>query len=337
MENLTGLLIHAPNWLGDSILSRPAVARLLGAHHGQAAVVAHPRVSELWRAWPGLTVVDTRPGPWLADAFSTSRRLRSLGTWEEGFLFSASFRSAATLALAGVRRRVGFAGGGRSFLLTDPVARVPAGQMHYSREFLHLLPPSLQEVAPPAFTWPENRVGRAQTAMSECGVEPRGYVAIASGSAGAAKRYPTALWREVIRLVVPNHPVVLLGTAADLESAEAAREGYESRVHNLCGTTDLAMLALLLEGARAFAGADSGAAHLAAAVGCPGVVLFGPGDPVETAPLGSSVLVLRDGLWCSPCRSRKCLRLDAPSECMDRIPPERVASALLDRAKASRS
>jgi len=326
---VNGLVIHAPNWLGDSILCRSAVAGLLGAHGGRAAVVAHPRVSELWRAWPGLDVVETHPGSWLADVVATSRQLRSLGTWEQGVLFSASFRSAATLAWAGVQRRVGFSGGGRSFLLTDPVPRVPAGRMHYSREFFHLLPAHVEPREAPPFAWPEAALVRARAEVAAPGLDPRAYVAIAPGSAGAAKRYRPAAWREVVRQVVPQVPVVLLGTAADREWAEEVRSGAESRVANLCGATDLAMLAHVLAGARAFAGADSGAAHLAAAVGCPCVVLFGPGDPAETSPVGPDVEVLRDGLWCSPCRSRRCLRPEAPSECMDRIAPEQVASALL--------
>lgn len=331
---MNGLVLHAPNWLGDSILCRPAVAGLLAAHDGRAVVVAHPRVSGLWRAWPDLDVVETRPGSWLADVLATSSQLRTLGTWEQGVLFSASFRSAATLALGGVKRRVGFAGGGRSFLLTDPIPRVPSGRMHYSREFFHLLPAHATPCEAPPFAWPEAAAHRAEAELSAHGLSPREYLAIAPGSAGAAKRYPPAAWREVVQRVASHMPVVLVGTAAEGEWAEAVRTGQEARVANLCGATDLAGLAIVLANARAFAGADSGASHLAAAVSCPCVVLFGPGDPVETSPLGEKVEILRDGLWCSPCRSRKCLRPEALSECMDRILPEQVASALLRMANS---
>ena len=327
---MSGLVVHTPNWLGDSIMCRPAVASLLCGHgKSPAVVVAHPRVAALWRAWPGLHVVETRPGPWLADAIGTAGQLRRIGRFEHGYLFSASFRSAATLVLAGVAHRIGFAAGGRSFLLTDPVPRLPAGRLHYSREFRNLLPPGAPAVAVPGLSWPEAAADRARQLLDKAGLINTGYAVIAPGSAGPAKRYPAAAWREVIRSLSAQIAVVLVGTSTDVEvAAEVARE-ISPPPFNLCGATDLAELAWVLAHAAGFVGADSGAAHLAAEMGCPAVVLFGPGDPRETAPSGEQVRLLRDGLWCSPCRSRLCLRPEFPSECMDRIPPEQVVASLV--------
>lgn len=334
---MSGVVIHAPNWLGDSILSRSAVAALLEWHGEEAVLVAHPRVSDLWRAWPGLTVVETHPGGWLADAIRTSRQLRALGGWDHGYLFSASFRSAATLTLAGARQRIGFAGGGRTFLLTDPVRRLPAGRMHYSREFFHLLPAEVASVVPPRFEWPAFARDQADRLLQSHGLNTHQFVAIAPGSAGAAKRYRPEAWREVISQIAPHIKVALVGTQAESPWALTAQGDEGTRVVNLCGLTDLSMLGHVLQQARVFAGADSGAAHLAAEVGCPVVVLFGPGDPAETVPQGLHVAVLRDGLWCSPCRSRVCLRPDAPSECMEHIAPDQVARAVLSKARAERA
>ena len=321
--------MHAPNWLGDSLMARPFVAGLLAEHRSRAAVVvAHPRVSPVWQAWPGLQVVETRPGPWYADAWRTSRRIKHLGAFQRGYLLSASFRSAATFALAGVPERVGFVAGGRSWMLTEPVRRLPAGRLHYSLEFCRLgsVCPRPEQV--PAFVWPAAAKHRAE-ALLQSGV-PAGsdYAVIAVGSAGHAKRYPVLLWRQVIAQIGTHSPVVLVGTSGEATLAGEAAGGCEG-VINLCGATGLAELALILQSAAVFAGVDSGAAHLASAVGCPSVVLFGPGDPAETSPQGERLITLRDGLWCSPCRSRICLRPHTPSECMDRISPDAVVSAVL--------
>lgn len=316
-------------------MARPFVASLLeSCRAGTVVMLAHPRVAPLWRAWPGLQVLETRPGPWLTDAWSTSRRLRTLGPFRQGFLLSASFRSAATLALAGVSQRTGFAASGRSFLLTQPVPRRPAGNLHYGQEFFHLYPSGRSKPVVPDFQWPARARAGATQIQTAHGIAGAAYAAIAVGSAGHAKRYPVGAWRDVISQISLQHPVVLVGTATEGSLAAEASAGLEDRVFNLCGSTGLAELALILSDAAGFAGADSGAAHLAAAVGCPAVVLFGPGDPVETAPTGEGVRILRDGLWCSPCRSRVCLRPDAPSECMDRIPPKWVSTTLLAALRA---
>lgn len=327
--------MHAPNWLGDSLMARPFVAGLLAEHRSRpTVVVAHPRVSPVWQAWPGLQVVETQPGPWYSDAWRTSRRIRHLGEFRRGYLLSASFRSAATLALAGVSERVGFVAGGRFWLLTEPVRRLPAGCLHYSLEFCRLGPVIPRPEDIPPFVWPEAALKRAEALLQAGELAGSDYAVIAVGSAGHAKRYPAFLWRRVIEQVGSHIPVVLVGTSGEAALAGEAIGGRE-KVVNLCGSTGLAELALILQRAVVFAGVDSGAAHLASAVGCPSVVLFGPGDPVETLPQGECVIALRDGLWCSPCRSRICLRPDRPSECMDRISPDAVASALLGVRQAT--
>jgi heptosyltransferase-2 len=329
-QPVNGPLVYAPNWLGDSLMARTFVARLLAAFPaGPALVAAHPRVAPLWRAWPGMSVLETGVGRWAGDAWRTARRIRKLGPFQHGYLLSASFRSAATLAAAGVPERTGFAAGGRSWLLTQPVPRLPAGSIHYGREFFNLLPPGAPWAEPPDFCWPDGATSRVRELLAGLGLLDVPYIVIAVGSAGKAKRYPIALWQQVISQLSSQLPVVLVGTASEAGLAREALRELKHAVFDLCGSTELAELAVVLTLAAGFAGVDSGAAHLAAAVGCPAVVLFGPGDPVETSPVGDRVCIVRDGLWCSPCRSRECLRPQALSECMDRISPERVASTLL--------
>jgi heptosyltransferase-2/heptosyltransferase-3 len=202
--------------------------------------------------------------------------------------------------------------------------------MHYGQEFFRLLPKGCTGQVPvPELAWPETAGSRAAALLGGCGVYGGPYAVVAVGAAGGAKRYPPSAWRAVVRRLCTRLPVVVVGTESEVPLASAAGAGEERGVHNLCGATGLPELAALLAGAAGFVGVDSGAAHLAAAVGCPVVVLFGPGDPLETAPAGKDVRILRDGLWCSPCRSRTCLRPLHASECMDRIAPERVAFTLL--------
>jgi len=329
---LSRLVIFAPNWLGDSVMARGFVAAAMACHDAnQAVIVAHRRVAPLWRAWPGLSVVESTPGHWLSDAASTARRIRRRGPYDCGYTLSASLRSAMTLAFSGIPERVGFAWGGRSWLLSRPVSRMPSGRCHYADEFINLLPEKPVDVfAPPPWDWPTDTESSLRRLLTGFGCELRGSVVIAVGATGAAKQYPAPFWRRALATLPTDRPVVLVGTGGDTASARKVASDLPRKVVNLCGQTSLAQLAVLLGNAAAFAGVDSGAAHLAAAMGCSTLVLFGPGDPVETLPRGSHVQLVSAGLWCSPCRSRTCLRVDAPSECMDLIAPEYVSAGLGD-------
>jgi len=305
----------------------------LAERHGSGGilVVAHPRVADFWRAWPGLDVLALGPGArGLAGTIRSARSIRRRSAFRLGYLLSASFSSALLFALAGVRERVGFASDARSWLLTAPVMRTPAaGTLHYSTEFLRLLGDAAVPNRPlPALDWPGVDRRRTHERLRALGLDSGSFVAVAVGAAGSSKRYAPGYWQQVVAELRADGPVVLVGTHTERPLAARIAGGTVSGVYNLCGETSLAGLALLLEQAAAFVGVDSGAAHLAAHVGCPVVVLFGPGDPVETRPLGPAVDVVREGLWCAPCRSRRCLRTDAPSDCMARIEPARVSTAV---------
>jgi len=326
------VVVRVPNWLGDSVMARPFVATLAERHGTERIqVVAHPRVAEFWRAWPELDVAALgRDAGSVTGMIRSARSIRRRGTFRLGYLLSASFSSALLFALAGVRERIGFASDARSWLLTEPVPRTPAaGTLHYSTEMLRLLGPGATAAtrALPALDWPKSERRRTRDRLRALGLDPGSYAVVAVGAAGSSKRYAPGNWQQVVAQLRADGPVVLVGINTERPLADRVAAGTTVGVHNLCGETSLAGLALLLETAAVFIGVDSGAAHLAAHVGCPVVAIFGPGDPVETRPLGPAVEVVRERLWCAPCRSRLCLRTDIPSECMERIAPARVSAA----------
>jgi heptosyltransferase-2 len=67
---------------------------------------------------------------------------------------------------------------------------------------------------------------------------------------------------------------------------------------------------------------DSGAMHVAAALGVPTVAIFGATDPEATGPVGPAVRIVREPVECSPCFLREC---PIDHRCMQRVSPERVA------------
>ena len=67
---------------------------------------------------------------------------------------------------------------------------------------------------------------------------------------------------------------------------------------------------------------DSGAMHIAAALGVPSVTVFGPTDETATGPVGPKARLVREPVECSPCLKREC---PIDHRCMTRVTPERVA------------
>ena len=199
---MSRVVVRVPNWLGDSVMARPFVAALAQQHGvGQLLVVAHPRLADLWRAWPELEVLALETdGGRLRSLRRAVREIRRRGPFERGYLMTASLSSALMFAVAGVRERIGFAGDGRSWLLADPVPRVPqAGVMHYSSEYFNLIHRRVEPdyAAPPPYAWPAAAEQSVTQRLAASGLKPGTYVVAAVGTAGIAKRYPPDNWRRV--------------------------------------------------------------------------------------------------------------------------------------------
>jgi heptosyltransferase-2 len=151
-----------------------------------------------------------------------------------------------------------------------------------------------------------------------------------------AKRWPAEYFAEVATWIVREQALhcVLIGSAADGPITRWVRalvpQDARARVTDLAGRTTLETLAGVLALASACVSNDSGAMHLAGAVGVPLVALFGPTRERETTPLerpGHRVDVLINHVWCRPCMLREC-PLD--HRCMRGLSPERVLTTIAD-------
>jgi heptosyltransferase-2 len=135
-------------------------------------------------------------------------------------------------------------------------------------------------------------------------------VGLAPGAAyGYAKRWPPdRVARLIVRLVRERGAVCVLGGAAgDRASGREIESALPPgiQVVNLIGRTDLRVFAGILARCRAFVSNDSGAMHLAAALGVPVAAIFGPTDERVTAPLGEHDVLLHQ-VFCRPCMLREC-------------------------------
>ena len=144
-------------------------------------------------------------------------------------------------------------------------------------------------------------------------------------------RWKTKLWHaekfaELADMVSErlSCAVIFTGSRSDRPAIQEFSARMKNRPLNLAGRTTLKELAYLYSQCRAVVCTDTGPMHIAAAMGCPVVALFGPTDPLRTGPYGPGHRVIRAGVECSPCLKKKC---EHPV-CMETINTDMVFKAV---------
>jgi len=246
------------------------------------------------------------------------------------------FPLAVLLWLSGARRRVGWACGGGGVLLPDSpdyeANRPEVASRLALLAQLGIQPPA-GEVWQPQFHPTEQARRQAsqwweyvQTKRASTG--PRIVVHVGAGT--TAKQWPVEHWRELIGWLVVRFEaqVVLVGNKTDrIIARHILGPRPRDAVADWTGQLDLVELAAVVEQADLFVGADSGPAHLAAAVGTPVVALFsGTNNAHQWQPVGRHVQVVRQQVSCSPCHREQCPFDDHP--CMTILRPKQVAAVV---------
>jgi heptosyltransferase-2 len=337
------LLVVSPNWLGDAVMALPAIGDLRRHFpRSRLLVAARKSVAGLFAMTPlaDEVVVLEWPGRLWSRAQRQSDvvKLGSLRA-DVSVLFPNSFASAWLVKSAGIRERWGYAADLRDRLLSRAVPR-PAIRVHQSEYYRRLMRGLNIEngSVTPELVVSTQSVSEALSLLHSKGWDNgRQFVVMAPGAAyGGAKRWPSEHFAEVGSQLIRNQQVgcVLIGSSADASTTSWVRalvpEDARAQVFDLAGSTSLDTLAGVLRLASACVSNDSGAMHLAGAVGVPLAALFGPTRERETAPLsgmGGRTDVLINHVWCRPCMLREC-PLD--HRCMNGLSPDRVTKALTD-------
>ncbi len=326
--------VMPPNWLGDAVMALRALGAVRRRYpEARLVVAARQSVAALFGMVSGVDEVvplDPEAG-WRGEARALAGARAGLAV-----ILPNSFRSAWTARAAGIPERWGYSADCRSPLLTRRVRR-PRRPLHQSDYYTGLtsalgMP---APVEPPAVVVPGEAMARAAALLAQHGVgEGALVVGMAPGAAyGTAKQWPPERFARVARLLAERHGIVsvLIGSGADRASGRLVAAG--AAVVDLTGQTDLVLAAGLMTRCRAFVSNDSGAMHLAAAVGLPVAAVFGPTDEEGTAPRPSASAapheILTSGAWCRPCMLREC---PFDHRCMTGVEPERVAAAVERRA-----
>jgi heptosyltransferase-2 len=345
------ILVRATNWIGDAVMAIPALHAIRSRWpDAELTVLARPAIADLYRGQnlaDHLIVYDWRGahrGLWGRERLAAQLRREKFDT---ALLLQNAFDAAWLAWRAGIPERIGYARDARSWLLTRAVVVPAKGEIpsHESFYYLELLRragwlANLPVVSRIALTVTNESREEARQKLIAAGADPgRMWAAFAAGAAyGSAKCWLPERYAELAdRLITAyNADVILFGAPQESEMAARIAAGMRGRAINLVGATNTTELSAHLANCGLFVGNDSGAMHVAAAVGLPVVGIFGPTDPQGTSPVTPSFTPVRQPVSCSPCFLRNC---PIDHRCMTRITVDEVfaaASPSLERA-ASRT
>ena len=316
------ILIRATNWIGDAIMALPAL-RAVRARFPDAkiAILARPYVVDIYR---GQKICDELlaydPKGVHAGMGGRERLAHELRAqnFDVALLIQNAFDAAWLAWRAGIPQRIGYARDGRSLLLTKRIAVPKRGEIALHEQFYYL---ELLRRAGWINSLPQescvklevsNQQGRRaeETLRYACACQGAPRIAIGAGASyGSAKCWPPDRFADFVnrfRLHTDADIISTFGTAAEQQVADAIAAGIKGPSISLVGKATTADLPALLSRCQLFVGNDSGAMHVAAAVGLPVVAIFGPTDPDGTAPITSRCTIVQEKPYCSPCFLRRC-------------------------------
>lgn len=334
------ILIRATNWVGDAIMAIPALravrAKFPDAH---IAILARPYVVDIYRHQQiadELIAYDWKGGhAGLSGRERLATELR-VQKFDVALLLQNAFDAAWLAWRAKIPRRIGYARDGRSMLLTDAIpvpkpGEIPAHEKFYYLELVRRAG-WLTELRDEKFIQLAIATGQATAAEEKLRAagSREGVLRVAVGagaSYGSAKCWPPERFAATLNdlLARADVDVILFGTPAEVTVTEAIATKLSKPPINLTGQTNIAELPALLSRCQMFLGNDSGAMHVAAAVGLPVVAVFGPTDPFGTAPVTPRCTIVQERPYCSPCFLRRC---PTDHRCMTAVQPATVQAAI---------
>ncbi|MFQ5739790.1 MAG: lipopolysaccharide heptosyltransferase II [Acidobacteriota bacterium] len=330
------ILVRGTNWVGDSVMSLPALREL-------RRLYPQSRITLLVRKWVAAIFQDQqlvdeiRPLP---ESRTMRRRLMAIRGlprhFDRAVLLPNSFEVALSAFMAGIPERIGYRTDGRGLLLTrratPRIRTLKRHQTYYYLDLLHQTGLSGIDYLNDASFQPDLRLKpspegmrAAQSLLEQAGVQAGSRRVLINPGAifGPAKRWFLDRYGLLADRLMESEKVevLIIGSPGELGLAHEIANSMRRCPYILTGKTNLASLMGLLASCDLLITNDSGPMHLAAALDVPQVALFGSTDEIATGPLSTRAHVIHKHVRCSPCLLREC-PIDV--RCFDRISVEEV-------------
>jgi heptosyltransferase II len=329
------ILIRATNWLGDSIMSIPAIRSIrAGRPDAHVTVLTPEKLAPIWKLIPE---VDDIICLTTKSLLATVCLVRQKSRFDVAIVFPNSLRAALEVWVSAIPRRVGYRGHVRSWLLNQIVRepRTPGPPQHQSGRYLRIAQDcGATAVENVDLVGGDRRAHRGEELRpnAPAGSARPPYqlkLGLCPGAEyGPAKRWLPERFAEASALIAAqsNAQWIVFGTKDDAAIGETIAAGLGDRCINRIGQTTLEQLIDELRACRLLLTNDTGTMHLAALLGVPVVAIFGSTEPRLTAPLGKGHIILRHHVECSPCFLREC---PIDFRCMKAVSVQEVCDAIM--------
>jgi heptosyltransferase-2 len=341
MENrFRRILVRATNWVGDAVMSVPAL-QALREHNPKAriSILARPWVAGLYgrEAFCDEVIPYEAPRGWkgIGEKRRIAAELRAR-KFDCAVLLQNAFEAAAMARWAGIPIRIGYDRDARGWLLTHPIPLPAANEIPKHQRFYYLellkrarLIPGYENDATIRLGGSTDAAQRGRERLGKAGLVGA-VVGVSPGAAyGGAKRWLPERFAEAAAAMARERGAQVAVFGSKEEAAicervcqEISRAGAACR--NFAGVTPLDEFVEMAAACELFLTNDSGAMHVASALGVPTVVVFGATDDEATGPTGEWSRVVRHVVECSPCLLREC---PIDHRCMTRVSASQVVQA----------
>ena len=340
-RNPQKILVRSTNWIGDAIMSTPAVRTIReNFPESEITMLVHPWVSDVFRYSPRVDrlIIYEKKGvhKGLKGMLRLAGELRQQ-QFDCAILLQNAFEAALIAKLAGIPVRGGYTTDGRGLLLTHGVQKEPElikkHEVHYYQRIMRGLRMKSSANELELFI-PGNQIDAAKQRLEKMAGSLRHtgpLIGFNPGAAfGPAKRWPAEKYADLANQLCrkTGGTILLFGSAADQETAGAilSAAAHSERLIDLTGRTTLIEAMALIGECDAFVTNDSGLMHVAAALHTPMVAIFGSTDHIATGPYSDYATVIRKPLPCSPCKKPKCP--EKHFRCMKLITSDEVYKAV---------
>lgn len=340
MKQSERILIRSANWVGDAIMSTPALRSVRrGFPRARITLLAKPWVIPVFENSPDIDEImvyeaDGRhkgPKGLLRLAADVHRK-----SFDTAILMQNAFEAALLAFLARIPQRIGFTTDARSLLLTERINTWrPLKKGHLIDYYLGLMRGAgiaAQNKKLLIHITPEE-TAEARQFLTEMGTTNYQWiVGLNPGAAfGTAKRWLPERYAELGRRFAKEHKALILIFGSSSESLLGSQLATQigPACVNLSGQTSLRQAMALISLCSLFITNDSGLMHVAAALDIPQAAIIGPTDPIATGPVNNNSRLVQKPEAChlSPCLKPHCPIKD--HRCMTAISVDMVMQTAL--------